>query len=85
MTTTFQNRWMMLALTIFSISTAVVFVTKTAFDLCSSSTPAATYAAVSNDLDRVGELRSPLEFMRSKLVVLVSHELSLSGIYEVIY
>uniref|UniRef100_A0A7N1A687 Glycosyl transferase family 1 domain-containing protein n=1 Tax=Kalanchoe fedtschenkoi TaxID=63787 RepID=A0A7N1A687_KALFE len=73
----FQNRWVLAALALFSISTAVVFVSKTAFDSC--STPAELSSGLVRATVRVGDVNNPLEFMRSKLVLLVSHELSLSG------
>ncbi|CAM8981734.1 unnamed protein product [Rhodiola kirilowii] len=77
---TFQKRWIFAALAIFSVSTVAVFLSKTAFDSCST---AARYAEVSDGLVGVRhgaqDVQNPLEFMRSKLVLLVSHELSLSG------
>uniref|UniRef100_A0A7N0UYP0 Glycosyl transferase family 1 domain-containing protein n=1 Tax=Kalanchoe fedtschenkoi TaxID=63787 RepID=A0A7N0UYP0_KALFE len=73
----FQKRWVLAALALFSISSAVVFVSKTAFDSC--STPAELSSGLVRATDRVEDVKNPLEFMRSKLVLLVSHELSLSG------
>lgn len=73
----FQKRWLLTLLIIFSISTAIVLVFKAAFDPCDRR-----FEGTSNQLQpatRIGNSLEPLEFMRSKLVLLVSHELSLSG------
>ncbi|OWM75032.1 hypothetical protein CDL15_Pgr021383 [Punica granatum] len=81
-----KKRWPLLLLLLFSLSTAFVFLLRSAFDSCSTG-------AVSGSRNFVGEETyqsngvlytpslkpNPLEFMRSKLVLLVSHELSLSG------
>ncbi|PKI49642.1 hypothetical protein CRG98_029979, partial [Punica granatum] len=80
-----KKRWPLLLLLLFSLSTAFVFLLRSAFDSCSTG-------AVSGSRNFVGEETyqsngvlytpslkpNPLEFMRSKLVLLVSHELSLS-------
>ncbi|KAL5704884.1 hypothetical protein ACHQM5_023248 [Ranunculus cassubicifolius] len=61
-----KRRWLLTLLLFFSISTAIVFVIKAAFDQVHPT------AQIGNSLE-------PLQFMNSKLVLLVSHELSLSG------
>ncbi|XP_077253549.1 uncharacterized protein LOC143892659 isoform X4 [Tasmannia lanceolata] len=72
-----QKKWLFLLLVIFSISTAIAFVIKYAFDSCHPLSEAmADQIPFSTN---GGSFENPLDFMRSKLVLLVSHELSLSG------
>ena len=69
-----------------SISTAVAFIIRAAYDSsCDRSHRfglplASEKSAESSVKDRIGVVASPLSFMKSKVVLLVSHELSLSGI-----
>lgn len=74
-----KKRWPLMSLLLllfFSLSTAIVFFVR------SSSDPS-DIPLEKNQIrvaDRVGErIANPLGFMKSKLVLLVSHELSLSG------
>lgn len=65
-------------LVLFSLSTAIVFFIRSAFDSCHCS----NYENTSNNpihLLPSSSMENPLGFMKSKLVLLVSHELSLSG------
>ncbi|KAJ4963135.1 hypothetical protein NE237_023074 [Protea cynaroides] len=74
---TFQKKWLLMLLVIFSISTAIVFVIRAAFDSCNrhyEDTGGQIHVA-----SQIGSIANPLDFMKSKIVLLVSHELSLSG------
>ncbi|GMN29316.1 hypothetical protein TIFTF001_002379 [Ficus carica] len=72
-----QKRWLLAFLVMLSASTLIAFFIRAAFDTCDRSldsrpptrVPSAVVAAAPN----------PLGFMKSKPVLLVSHELSLSG------
>lgn len=58
-----------------SVSTLIAFFIRAAFDTCDRN-----LEAVDKSPKRVpGASPNPLRFMKSKLVLLVSHELSLSG------
>ncbi|KAI3978535.1 hypothetical protein MKX01_015710 [Papaver californicum] len=77
-----KKRYLLIFLLIFSISSFMVFIIKPSIGFCD---PHAHYS-ISNDdgLIQVNTrnadvARNPLDFMKSKLVLLVSHELSLSG------
>ncbi|KAB2604583.1 hypothetical protein D8674_042856 [Pyrus ussuriensis x Pyrus communis] len=83
-----KKKWSLLVLALFSLSTAMVFFMRTAFDSCSANTG----GRFGDGGDRTAEVvhsaagraagtggPNPLDFMKSKLVLLVSHELSLSG------
>ncbi|XP_065880995.1 uncharacterized protein [Euphorbia lathyris] len=89
-----KKRWPLMILTLFTLSSLMVFFMRSAFDSCHSSSNR-TGSSTSN---RFGETKegsqvqkqsissspvnvapNPLDFMKSKLVLLVSHELSLSG------
>ncbi|XP_010060989.2 uncharacterized protein LOC104448789 [Eucalyptus grandis] len=84
-----KRRWPLLILILlFSLSTALVLITRFASDSCNPSAAAAAVSSGSGGARFAGEKArgppsgvspSPLEFMKSKLVLLVSHELSLSG------
>ncbi|KAK3025001.1 hypothetical protein RJ639_044610, partial [Escallonia herrerae] len=78
-----QKRWLLVLLATLSVSTAIAFIIRAAFD-----------SSCDRPFDVMAEKRfrqgppplpigaaasSPLSFMKSKLVLLVSHELSLSG------
>ncbi|PON90965.1 Glycosyl transferase [Trema orientale] len=69
-----KKRWALMALALFSLSTAIVFFMRTAFDSCSAG-----YGGGEEREAEVGLEPNPLEFMKSRLVLMVSHELSLSG------
>ncbi|KAL6982739.1 hypothetical protein U1Q18_016129 [Sarracenia purpurea var. burkii] len=75
-----QKRWPLMILVLFSLSTAIVFFIRASSDSCTSR-----HGEDNNNGNhihvtaQVGSLASPLSFMKSKLVLLVSHELSLSG------
>ncbi|XP_073125947.1 uncharacterized protein [Henckelia pumila] len=78
-----QKRWPLMILLCFALSTAIAFFIGSSFNSCNS----AEYGNFGPRIDTVepesgggvqkGE--NPLSFMNSKLVLLVSHELSLSG------
>ncbi|EXC25039.1 Lipopolysaccharide core biosynthesis mannosyltransferase lpsB [Morus notabilis] len=80
-----KNRWALVVLALFSLSTAMVFFMRTAFDSCSAGAGNDFGEGKGREVEAssVGRVRSeepnPLGFMKSKLVLLVSHELSLSG------
>lgn len=75
----FQKRWLLMFLVLFSLSTAIVFFIRASSD--SSSCNTRNYEANTDNTHQiqVGSFANPLNFMKSKLVLLVSHELSLSG------
>ncbi|KAK2990433.1 hypothetical protein RJ640_011181 [Escallonia rubra] len=77
-----QKRWLLLLLATLSVSTAIAFIIRAAFD-SSCDRP---FDVMAEKRFRQGSpppigaaASSPLSFMKSKLVLLVSHELSLSG------
>ncbi|XP_022775345.1 uncharacterized protein LOC111317205 [Durio zibethinus] len=87
-----QKRWLLALLLMLSVSTVIVFCIRAAFDSCDRNVPSAVSAAnvigLAPNAVQVAEKRalqiaagkpSPLSFMKSKIVLLVSHELSLSG------
>lgn len=82
-----KKRWPLMILVLFSLSTAMVFFIRSAYDSCpvSSSSRSSTgeHFVGRNGVDSsdIGQAKkpNPLDFMKSKLVLLVSHELSLSG------
>ncbi|KAF9619220.1 hypothetical protein IFM89_005774 [Coptis chinensis] len=78
---TFQKRYLLMLLVIFSVSTAIVFVIRAAFDTCDRHYESgASNNRVKITTQPVGNNNlESLHFMKSKLVLLVSHELSLSG------
>ncbi|XP_068669386.1 uncharacterized protein [Aristolochia californica] len=72
-----QKNWILLLLVIFSVSTIILFVYRAAFDSCE---PHLDHAAGTIPVfRRVGSSENPLDFMRSRTVLMVSHELSLTG------
>ncbi|XP_042518358.1 uncharacterized protein LOC122092108 isoform X2 [Macadamia integrifolia] len=73
----FQKRWLLMLIVIFSISTAIVFIIKAAFDSCDRNYEGS--GVLIHVAPPTGSVANPLDFMRAKLVLLVSHELSLSG------
>ncbi|GMY28355.1 n-acetyl-alpha-d-glucosaminyl l-malate synthase [Fagus crenata] len=86
-----KKRWPLLILALFSLFTAMVFFTRTAFDSCATTSETSSVIinnnhfgedkATSTEIHSVAQkvTPNPLDFMKSKLVLLVSHELSLSG------
>ncbi|KAK9066869.1 hypothetical protein SSX86_014192 [Deinandra increscens subsp. villosa] len=83
-----KKRWLLLLLAMLSISTAVAFIIRAAYD-SSCDRQHFDVSGVGNRLQKTEKTKdtpatqigvtSPLSFMKSKLVLLVSHELSLSG------
>ncbi|XP_059623572.1 uncharacterized protein LOC132266655 [Cornus florida] len=85
-TTAFQRRRFLALLVMLLVCTAIAFILRAAFESSSSFdqggrgsfeevVPEKRFRLAS----RIGAATSPLSFMKSKLVLLVSHELSLSG------
>ncbi|KAJ7966798.1 UDP-Glycosyltransferase superfamily protein [Quillaja saponaria] len=81
-----KKRWPLMILALFSLSTAMVLFMRAAFDSCNSRTINEHIEVHDKERDKIQSssqvLRvapNPLEFMKSKLVLMVSHELSLSG------
>ncbi|KAK9129785.1 hypothetical protein Sjap_010272 [Stephania japonica] len=62
---------------VFTVSTALVLLMRTSFDLCDRHFK--DNESLSRLTAQVSSNASPLDFMNSKLVLMVSHELSLSG------
>ncbi|KAF3440728.1 hypothetical protein FNV43_RR19014 [Rhamnella rubrinervis] len=75
-----QKRWLLAFLVMLSVSTLIAFFIRAAFDSCDRplDVVAKSPTRVPSGL-LVGAGPNPLNFMKSKLVLLVSHELSLSG------
>lgn len=78
-------------LALFSLSTAMVLFMRTAFDSCPTNTSSSSISSISKHFEEEKDTNTqiyapnPLDFMKSKLVLLVSHELSLSGTLYVVY
>ncbi|XP_057952689.1 uncharacterized protein LOC131146871 [Malania oleifera] len=75
----FQKRWLLLLLLMLCVSTVIAFIIRAAFDSCDRHLKVAAEKRFSRPPSPVGSTPNPLSFMKSKLVLLVSHELSLSG------
>uniref|UniRef100_A0A5B6YIR1 Glycosyl transferase family 1 domain-containing protein n=1 Tax=Davidia involucrata TaxID=16924 RepID=A0A5B6YIR1_DAVIN len=75
----FQKRWPTIILVLFSLSTAIVFLIRASFDSCNIRSYEDNSDNQIHVSTQVGSLANPLIFLKSKLVLLVSHELSLSG------
>ncbi|KAL9228752.1 hypothetical protein vseg_004300 [Gypsophila vaccaria] len=78
-----KQKWLLIFVAFLSISTLFVLLFRPAFDSSSSSCSPRSLDS-RNQISRASSLSlssslSPLAFMKSKLVLLVSHELSLSG------
>ncbi|KAI5319656.1 PREDICTED: glycosyl transferase [Prunus dulcis] len=72
-----QKRWLLAFLVMLSVSTLIAFFIRAAFDSCDRRMDVVdTRVPLGSP---IGTSPSPLSFMKSKLVLLVSHELSLSG------
>ncbi|OMO84486.1 Glycosyl transferase, family 1 [Corchorus olitorius] len=83
-----QKRWLLALLLMLSLSTIIAFLIRAAFDPCDRNIPADNGIVTARHAIQVAHKRasqiaaadpSPLLFMKSKVVLLVSHELSLSG------
>ncbi|XP_022741069.1 uncharacterized protein LOC111292771 isoform X1 [Durio zibethinus] len=87
-----QKRWLLALLLMLSVSTVIAFFIRAAFDSCDRSVSGAVSSdnviGSARNAIQLAEKRasmvpaakpSPLSFMKSKIVLLVSHELSLSG------
>ncbi|KAL9259756.1 N-acetyl-alpha-D-glucosaminyl L-malate synthase-like protein [Drosera capensis] len=86
----FHKKWILVILALFSVSTLIVLLFRaTTESSCSDRSNYDRYRYVSKEEERAGAAKNggssgarvpnPLDFMKSKLVLLVSHELSLSG------
>lgn len=71
-----NKRWLLPLLVALSLSTALAFILRAAFD---SSCDRTQHLEVPKKQFHSAPAPSPLSFMKSKHVLLVSHELSLSG------
>ncbi|KAK9164238.1 hypothetical protein Syun_005140 [Stephania yunnanensis] len=72
-----QKTWLLSFVLVFTVSTALVFLVRTSFDLCDRHfKDNESFSRLTAQIPSNG---SPLDFMKSKLVLMVSHELSLSG------
>lgn len=83
-----KRRWPLLLLLLVSVCAAFVFIVRYALDSCSTGAVSASGGFAGEETYSSGKVQSttkitsdPLQFMRSKLVLLVSHELSLSGTF----
>ncbi|GMH04174.1 hypothetical protein Nepgr_006013 [Nepenthes gracilis] len=80
----FYKKWLLMILALFSVSTLIVLVLRATSDSCNDRRYD-KYHYISKDslspsqIPTASNAVSPLNFMKSKLVFLVSHELSLSG------
>ncbi|XWS25822.1 hypothetical protein CRYUN_Cryun27aG0100100 [Craigia yunnanensis] len=88
-----KKRWPLMILILLSLSTAMAFLIRSTFDSCTTSSSNNVRHFIrekqeekeggntGNQVNRNAQAPSqnPLDFMKSKLVLLVSHELSLSG------
>ncbi|XP_059461624.1 uncharacterized protein LOC132190606 [Corylus avellana] len=78
-----KKRWLLMILALFSLSSAMVFFMRTAFDSCPTNTSSTSsinkHFGEEKDTNSQIYASNPLDFMKSKLVLMVSHELSLSG------
>ncbi|TYI56349.1 hypothetical protein E1A91_D11G203300v1 [Gossypium mustelinum] len=83
-----QKRWLLALLLMLTVSTVIAFFMRAAFDSCDRNVSVDNVISSARDSVQVADKRapqiaaakpSPLSFMKSKIVLLVSHELSLSG------
>ncbi|KAJ8764324.1 hypothetical protein K2173_006064 [Erythroxylum novogranatense] len=75
----FQKRWLLALLVMLSLSTVVAVFIKAAFDSCDRYVEVERKVVSSGGASPIKSPPSPLSFMKSKIVLLVSHELSLTG------
>lgn len=86
-----KKRWPLMILALFSLSTAMVLFMRTAFHSCPTNTTSSSISSISKHFGEEKDTNTqiyapnPLDFMKSKLVLMVSHELSLSGTLYVFY
>ncbi|KAJ8770820.1 hypothetical protein K2173_021467 [Erythroxylum novogranatense] len=74
-----QKRWLLAILLMLSVSTVFAFFIRAAFYSCDRHFEVHRNVVATTGALPVESLPSPLGFMKSKLVLLVSHELSLTG------
>ncbi|XP_065851253.1 uncharacterized protein [Euphorbia lathyris] len=74
-----QKRCLLALLILLSISTLIAFLIKAAFDSCDRRFEVSQKQLHPANASPIKPPPNPLSFMKSKLVLLVSHELSLSG------
>lgn len=75
-----KKRWQLMILLLFTLSTAVLFFMRSTANSCNTSSITTKTTTTATHFNSDEEKASnPLNFMKSKLVLLVSHELSLSG------
>ncbi|CAN1127061.1 N-acetyl-alpha-D-glucosaminyl L-malate synthase [Linum perenne] len=80
-----KKKWPLMILALIAMSTVMVFFLRSTFDSCHSSASVNHFGGESTEDSRSNiqstspPMPNPLDFMKSKLVLLVSHELSLSG------
>ncbi|GAB4852025.1 hypothetical protein Ancab_016218 [Ancistrocladus abbreviatus] len=79
-----QKKWLLMIFALFSVSTLIVLLLRATSDSCNDQHHD-SYHYFKKDSSSVSQIQTPsrlsnpLAFMKSKLVLLVSHELSLSG------
>jgi len=77
-----RKRWALMVLLFLSVSTVCMILVRSSFETCSISSQ---FVEEKNGESSAAKFQSnPLDFMKSKLVLLVSHELSLSGSADLI-
>ncbi|KAM7529675.1 hypothetical protein LguiB_033085 [Lonicera macranthoides] len=79
-----QKRWLLALLVMLSVTTGIVFIIRASLDKCDRrfddvAEEKRFHAVAKGGAATTPTTSSPLSFMKSKLVLLVSHELSLSG------
>ncbi|KAE8010547.1 hypothetical protein FH972_006912 [Carpinus fangiana] len=74
-----HTRWLLALLMMLSVSTLIAFLIRPAFDSCDRHVNVEVVKKRVHSAPQTGSAPSPLGFMKSKHVLLVSHELSLSG------
>lgn len=75
-----KKRWQLMILVLFTLSTAMLFFIRSTANSCNTSSITTKTTTTATHFNSDEEKASnPLNFMKSKLVLLVSHELSLSG------
>eukprot|EP01018_Ginkgo_biloba_P004480 Gb_19840 [translate_table: standard] len=74
------KQWILVVLLVFSVSTALALIFRAAFDVCEQHVDQFKFAVPDPRSTKINlHTSNALDFMKSKLVLLVSHELSLSG------
>lgn len=78
-----RKRWALMILLVLSVSTVVLILVRSSFDSCSIvGGKISSHQFVEEKFRSAPEQPNPLDFTKSKLVLLVSHELSLSGCWS---